>query len=96
MSASSELVARVRHALMHAGFHLAGDVADDNRPGLRVAQDPSGVLITWTTSDGFAALSASQPGASGDSMKAIVQAAVVGLLMHSGTRSRHRPMTVTC
>lgn len=69
---------------MHAGFHLVGDVEDDGRPGLRVTQDPSGVLITWTASHGFAALAANRFGSSGDSMKTIVQAAVVGLLVQFG------------
>ncbi|MFD3549192.1 hypothetical protein ACFWUW_26915 [Streptomyces sp. NPDC058655] len=82
-SPSSELVSRVRHALIQAGFHLAGDV-QDGRPGLQVVEDPSGALIRWTTSAGFASLAAAQPGASGDSMKAVVQAAVSGLLVQLG------------
>ncbi|GGX44224.1 hypothetical protein [Streptomyces chryseus] len=48
---------------------------------LRVSEDPAGILITWTASDGFSAL---QPGAAGDNMKAIVQAAVSGLLVQLG------------
>ncbi|MCZ4103448.1 hypothetical protein C8250_000100 [Streptomyces sp. So13.3] len=83
MSNAPELVSRVRHALAHAGFHLVGEVPADNRPGLRVTEDPSGVLITWTASDGFSALASNQL-APGDSMKAIVQAAVSGLLLQLG------------
>ncbi|ORT54727.1 hypothetical protein [Streptomyces sp. CB03238] len=82
-SALSELLLRVRHALSQAGFHLVSD-ADDGKPGLGVTEDPSGVLITWTASDGFSALASDQSGASGDSMKAIVQTAVSGLLAQLG------------
>lgn len=78
-----ELVSRVRHALIQAGFHLVGDV-EEGRPGLQVVEDPSGALIRWTTSDGFASLASAQSGASGDTMKAIVQAAVSGLLVQLG------------
>ncbi|MER7109472.1 hypothetical protein [Streptomyces sp. NPDC000229] len=80
----SDLASRVRHALSQAGFHLVGGVADDNGPGLRVTEAPAGVLITWTASHGFASLAAGQPRASGDSMKAVVQAAVAGLLLQMG------------
>ncbi|MGP3637741.1 hypothetical protein ACTU45_31140 [Streptomyces sp. 24-1644] len=71
----------MRYTLIQAGFYLVGDVSGDARPGLRESEDPAGVLITWTASDGFFAL---QPGASGDTMKAIVQAAVSGLLVQLG------------
>jgi hypothetical protein len=45
---------------------------------------PTGVLVRWTASDGFTSLAKDQPGASGDSMQAIVQAAVAGLLVQLG------------
>lgn len=69
--------------MMQAGFHLVGD-AGDSRPGLQVVEDASGALIRWTASDGFASLAAGLPGASRASMKAIVQAAVAGLLVQLG------------
>jgi hypothetical protein len=82
-SALPEFVSEVKRALTQAGFHLAED-ADDRHPGLRVMPVPPGALIKWTASDGFTALAADQPGASGDAMKAIVQAAVSGLLVQFG------------
>ncbi len=82
-SAPAELVTQVRSALRQAGFHLVAD-ADDGRPGLRVTKAPPGVAITWSASDGFTALATDQSGASGDSMKTIVQAAVSGLLVQLG------------
>ncbi|MEU6557458.1 hypothetical protein ABZ915_45715 [Streptomyces sp. NPDC046915] len=42
---------------------------------------PAGVLVRWTASNGFTSLAKDRPGASGDSMQAIVQAAVSGLLV---------------
>ncbi|MFJ6837345.1 hypothetical protein [Streptomyces sp. NPDC091209] len=57
---------------------------EDNRPGISVTEVPTGVLVRWTASDGFASLAKDQPGASGDSMQAIVQAAVSGLLVQLG------------
>ncbi|MEU6656825.1 hypothetical protein ABZ904_47890 [Streptomyces sp. NPDC046900] len=78
-----EFVSEVKHALTQAGFHLAED-ADNRHPGLRVMPAPSGVLIKWTASDGFTALAAARSRSSGDAMKAIVQAAVSGLLVQLG------------
>lgn len=57
---------------------------EDGRPGLEVTEVPAGVLVRWTASDGFTSLARDQPGASGDSMQAIVQAAVSGLLLQMG------------
>ncbi|MGA4960540.1 hypothetical protein [Streptomyces lavendulocolor] len=82
--APSNLLAQVRHALLQAGFHLVGEKVDDARPGLAVTQDPAGVLVTWTASDGFISLVKDQPGASSDGMQAVVQAAVSGLLLQLG------------
>jgi hypothetical protein len=83
-SVSTSLLAEVRHALRHAGFPLVGEDEPDGRPGLSVTSCPAVVLVTWTSSDGFTALANRQPGARGDSMKAIVQAAVSGLLLQRG------------
>ncbi|MFI1726463.1 hypothetical protein [Streptomyces sp. NPDC020489] len=83
-SAPSELLSQVRHALIQAGFHLVGEDAQDSRPGLALTTVPAGVLVRWTASDGFASLAKDQPGASADSMQAIVQAAVSGLLIQLG------------
>lgn len=74
---------RVRHVLSQAGFHLAGE-ADSDAPGLRVSEAPGGVLVRWAASDGFSALASERAGGSGDSMRAIVQAAVSGLLLQLG------------
>ncbi|MDQ0955924.1 hypothetical protein QFZ24_009933 [Streptomyces phaeochromogenes] len=82
--APSDLLSRVRHALTQAGFQLVGEDAEDSRPGLAVTTVPAGVLVRWTASDGFASLAKDQPGALGDSMKVIVQAAVSGLLVQLG------------
>ncbi|MEU0068772.1 hypothetical protein ABZ027_04320 [Streptomyces sp. NPDC006332] len=70
--------------MIEAGFHLVGEEAEDGRPGLAVMTVPAGVLVRWTASDGFTSLAKEQPGASGDSMQAIVQAAVSGLLVPLG------------
>ncbi|TRO55801.1 hypothetical protein [Streptomyces sp. IB201691-2A2] len=70
--------------MTQAGFQLVGEDAEDSRPGLAVTTEPGGVLVRWTASDGFASLAKDQPGASGDSMKVIVQAAVSGLLTQLG------------
>ncbi|MFF4984015.1 hypothetical protein ACFY3O_28725 [Streptomyces sp. NPDC001046] len=83
-SAPSDLLSQVRHALLQAGFHLVGEDEQDGRPGLSVTRCPAGVLVTWTASDGFTSLAKDQPGTSGDSMQAIVQAAVSGLLLQLG------------
>lgn len=83
-SAASDLLTQVRHALVKAGFHLVGEDADDVRPGISVMDVPTGVLVTWTASDGFTSLAKDQAGASGDSMRAVVRAAVSGVLLHLG------------
>ncbi|MEU6324650.1 hypothetical protein [Streptomyces sp. NPDC047009] len=82
-TALPEFVSEVKRALTQAGFHLAED-ADDRHLGLRVVPAPRGVLIKWTASDGFTALAAGRSRSSGDAMKAIVQAAVSGLLAQLG------------
>ncbi|GAB2891565.1 hypothetical protein GCM10027074_69720 [Streptomyces deserti] len=71
--------------LVQAGFQVQGDV-DSGVPGLRVTEVSAGALVRWTASDGFTALSRDQAGraASNDSMRVIVQAAVVGLLVQLG------------
>ncbi|WP_345665548.1 hypothetical protein [Streptomyces venetus] len=83
-SAPSGLLVQVRHALAQAGFHLVAGDAEEGRPGLAVRDVPAGVLVRWTASDWFASLVMDQPGASGDSMQAVVQAAVSGLLVQLG------------
>ncbi|MDX2576740.1 hypothetical protein PV332_14800 [Streptomyces scabiei] len=82
-SVPPQLVGRVRHALKLAGFHIV-DEADDAAPGLRVSEAPAGVLVNWTTSHGFTALTTDQRGASSDGMRVVVQAAVAGLLVQCG------------
>ncbi|MFG2746833.1 MULTISPECIES: hypothetical protein [Streptomyces] len=82
-SSPAALVVRVRHALVQAGFHLVGE--DDSRtPGLRVSEVSEGALVGWTASDGFAALASDQSGATSDGIRAVVQAAVAGLLVQLG------------
>ncbi|MGX1564676.1 hypothetical protein [Streptomyces sp. NPDC055506] len=83
-SAPSGLFVQVRHALTQAGFHLVVEDAEDGRTVLAVMDVPAGVLVRWTASDGFTSLAMDQPGASGDSMRAVVQAAVSGLLVQLG------------
>ncbi|MGC5234429.1 hypothetical protein [Streptomyces albogriseolus] len=72
-------------AWARAGFDVLGDT-DTGVPGLRVTEVPGGALVTWTASDGFTSLAREQVrhGASGDSMRVIVQAAVTGLLVQLG------------
>jgi hypothetical protein len=83
-SSPSVLAAQVRHVLSEAGFYLVAQT-DGGMPGLRVTEVPEGVLVRWAASDEFTALAASQPGrASNDGMRAVVQAAVSGLLMQRG------------
>ncbi|MGW6564930.1 hypothetical protein [Streptomyces sp. NPDC054975] len=83
-SVPPDLLTQVRHALTQAGFHLVRGDAEDGRPGISVMQVPAGVLVRWTASDGFRALAQAPRGASGDSMQAIVRAAVSGLLVQLG------------
>ncbi|MFE6094452.1 hypothetical protein ACFQ7M_21110 [Streptomyces massasporeus] len=83
-SAPPTLLTQVRHALKQAGAHLVGDDVEDGRPGISVTEVPAGVLVRWTASNGFRALAKDQPGASGDNMQAIVQAAVSGLSVQLG------------
>jgi hypothetical protein len=75
----------VSSCLVQAGFQVLGD-ADSGIPGLRVTEVSAGALVSWTASDGFTALARDQAGhaASNDSMRAIVQAAVAGLLLQLG------------
>jgi hypothetical protein len=76
--------AQVRHVLSEAGFYLVTET-DDGMPGLRVSEVPDGVLVRWAVSEAFTALAASQPGhAANDSMRAVVQAAVSGVLVQQG------------
>ncbi|WP_327686506.1 hypothetical protein [Streptomyces sp. NBC_00467] len=83
-SVPSDLLSQVRRALLQAGFHLKGEGAEDGGPGLSVTEVPAGVLVKWTASDGFTALAEDQLTTSGDSMQAVVQAAVSGLLLQLG------------
>ncbi|MFH9707029.1 hypothetical protein ACH4MW_00275 [Streptomyces luteogriseus] len=71
--------------LVQAGFQVLGD-ADSGVPGLRVTKVSAGALVSWTASDGFTALARDQAGraASNDSMRVVVQTAVVGLLAQLG------------
>jgi hypothetical protein len=64
---------------------VLGD-ADSGVPGLRVTEVSAGALVSWTASDGFTALARDQAGrtASNDSMRVIVQTAIVGLLVQLG------------
>jgi hypothetical protein len=75
----------VSSCLVQAGFQVLGD-ADSGVPGLRVTEVSAGALVSWTASDGFTALARDQAGraASNDSMRVIVQTAVVGLLVQLG------------
>lgn len=75
----------MRSALIQAGFQVLGE-ADGNGPGLRVSEASAGAVISWSASDGFAALAREQAGRppSDDSMRVIVQAAVSGLLVQLG------------
>ncbi|MEU0215064.1 hypothetical protein ABZ281_08025 [Streptomyces sp. NPDC006265] len=78
------LAAQVRHVLSEAGFYLVAETGE-GMPGLWVSEVPEGVLVRWAASEAFTALAASQSGrASNDSMRAVVQAAVSGLLMQQG------------
>jgi hypothetical protein len=80
----SLLADQVRHALAEAGFHLSTG-AETGRPGLEVSEMPKGVLLRWTASDEFQALTGERPGrAPNDGMRAMVQAAVSGLLEQRG------------
>ncbi|WP_329467200.1 hypothetical protein [Streptomyces sp. NBC_01431] len=76
------LLTQVRHALEEAEFHPADDYTSS--PGLAVTQVPDGVIVKWTASHGFTALTRDQPGTSGASMQAAVQAAISGLLIQLG------------
>ena len=92
--APAELVSQVSAALAQAGFDVLGDTAT-GVPGLRVTEVPSGALVTWTASDEFTSLAREhvRHGASGDSMRVIVQAAVTGLLVqlgHTVTETSHQ------
>ncbi|MFM9500278.1 hypothetical protein ACKI1Q_42735 [Streptomyces galilaeus] len=88
----AELVSRVSSCLTQAGFQVLHD-AERSIPGLRVTEVSRGALVSWKASDGFTALSRDQAGhaASHDSMKAIVQAAVAGLLVQLGHTVIQRP-----
>ncbi|MFJ4343257.1 hypothetical protein [Streptomyces sp. NPDC088915] len=84
-STAPDLLSQVRHALIQAGFHLVEAEAEGDRPGLAVTEVPAGVLVGWAASDKFASLVRNQRGALGDSVQAVVRAAVSGLLV----RLRH-------
>jgi hypothetical protein len=75
----------VSSCLVQAGFQVLGD-ADSGVPGLRVTEVSAGALVSWTASDEFTALARDQTGraASNDSMRVIVQTAVIGLLVQLG------------
>ncbi|WP_317440692.1 hypothetical protein [Streptomyces collinus] len=74
---------QVRQALTQAGYHLVEE--DDTRTqGLRVREVPDGAMVTWSGSDAFTALASDQHGATSYSLRAIVQVAVSGLLLHQG------------
>ncbi|MFD9324056.1 hypothetical protein ACFWDQ_41605 [Streptomyces sp. NPDC060053] len=84
MLPSSSFADQVRRALAEAGFHPSTGV-DAGMPGLEVCDVPEGVLIRWTASDEFQALTSEQPGhASNGGVRAMVQAAVSGLLEQRG------------
>ena len=83
-SARSDLLLQVQHALVQAGFDLVDEDAEDGRHGLSVTTVPTGVLVRWTASDGFTSLAKDRPGATSDSMQAIVQAAISGVLLQLG------------
>jgi hypothetical protein len=83
--APAELVLQVSSALKQAGFHVPGD-ANTGDPGLRVVEVPAGALVSWAASDTFTSLTRERAGraAGDDNLKAMVQAAVSGLLMQLG------------
>jgi hypothetical protein len=58
-----------------------------------VTEVSAGALVSWTTSDGFAALARDRAGhaASNDSMKVIVRTAVAGLLVQLGDTVTETP-----
>lgn len=83
-SSLSVLAAQVWHVLSEAGFCLVAETVG-GMPGLRVSEEREGVRVRWAASDEFIALAASRPGrAANDGMRAMVQAAVSGLLMQRG------------
>ncbi|MET7436224.1 hypothetical protein ACFYQQ_28415 [Streptomyces sp. NPDC005496] len=88
MPPSLEFAAQIRRALETAGFTVVND-AESGRPGLRVQEDAAGVMVSWTASHGFEALadqsrsSANEP-AAGDSMRDVIEAALIGLLTQLG------------
>ncbi|WP_159401110.1 hypothetical protein [Streptomyces sp. NRRL B-24484] len=73
----------MQNALIQAGFHLVSDETEDGRPGLSAREVPAGVVVRWAASDGFNSL-AHQRSGGGDSIQAIVQAAVSSLLGQLG------------
>lgn len=86
----AELARQVRQTLTRAGFRLV-DEADEQTPGLRVRETASGAEVTWTTSDGFAALADRDHGRDTlhdgipvANVHALVQAAVRNLLTEHG------------
>ncbi|OQR59682.1 hypothetical protein B6E66_33895 [Streptomyces maremycinicus] len=84
MLSPSSLADQVRRALAEAGFHVSTGL-DAGTPGLEVSEVSEGVLIRWTASDEFQALTGEQPGrAPDDGVRAMVQAAVSGVLEQQG------------
>ncbi|MDQ0905024.1 hypothetical protein QFZ22_001009 [Streptomyces canus] len=84
MPPPASLAVQVRHALSEAGFHLVANT-DSGTSGLQVSETPAGVLVRWVASDGFHALAAGQSGRAPDGgIRAVVQAAVGGVLMQRG------------
>ncbi|MFE6334259.1 hypothetical protein ACFVP3_30840 [Streptomyces sp. NPDC057806] len=83
---------QVKSALAQAGYEVLGD-ADTASPGLRVTAVPPGALVGWTCSDDFASLARRHAGrtAGHDSMAAIVQIAVAGVLIHRGHTATQTP-----
>lgn len=90
--ASADLMSQVRSALFQAGFHELGN-AESGVPGLRVTEVDAGVLVSWTASDGFTSLAREQAGRapSGDRMRAMVEAAVAGVLVQQGHSVEETP-----
>lgn len=85
LNASAELIAGVRSVLVQAGFPALSDAGSDV-PGLRLTQTDAGVSVSWTASHRFTSLAREQAGrAPGrDSMRAMVLAAVSGVLVQQG------------
>lgn len=83
MPSPASLAVQVRHALSQAGFHLVAQT-DSGTSGLQVGEVPAGVMVRWVASDGFHALAADRSGRPDGGIRAVVQAAMAGVLTQRG------------